>query len=244
MIAALIVEAGALPAPKPRRRRRRATRGHSRGWRHERLAVAHLPLDPVVGRRSRRSPLVRHGGFWLRRLAAERLPAVDGRARTRCGSALVAVAVADAQPARVGRGVSAPRRSRRSPCSGTPRGAWRRATSSTRRQPGVAPTTRREADRAAGRPGGVGRAPRADGTSSIQPFSPAGGGARERPARAARERRRGDPEPAGRRARLRRRLERGPAAGRRPPRGCGLKGVPVFAVPVGQPARACPTSSC
>ena len=57
---------------------------------------------------------------------------------------------------------SGPRRSRRSPCSGTPRRAWTRATSSRRAEPRPGRATRREAIAPLADAGVVGQAPRAD----------------------------------------------------------------------------------
>ncbi len=178
----------------------------------------------------------RHGRALLRRLAAERLPAAgsdcsscSGSRSSRCGAVLLnqpewveefrpeekpAIAVLwDASPSMETRDVVA-----RRPADGRgddpPRGdrAGRSSPSSWSRL-------------------------RERMNVVIQPFSRREGRARHRPERAARQGAREGREPARDRAGLRRRLERGPAAGagRRPK--LRIKGVPVFAVPVGSRTR-------
>ena len=85
MMVAMVVEAGlCLPQAGA------GTRG--RRTRHERLAIAHVPLDALVGRRCRSCVVLRRGRLLLRRLAAERLPPVDGAARSCLRLALVGIA--------------------------------------------------------------------------------------------------------------------------------------------------------
>ena len=125
MMVALVVEAGLCLPKRPARR----LASPEDAERHERHPIAHVPLDALVARRSRSSAVLATAGLLLRRLAAERLSPLAGAAR--------AAAAGARRPRRPccsispsGSRSSAPRRSRRSPCSGTPRPAWRPATSS------------------------------------------------------------------------------------------------------------------
>ena len=204
---------------------------------HERLPIAHVPVDAVVGRRSRSSPCSCTAGFCFVAWRRSGYRAVDGAARAACGwRSSPSSPCCSTSPN--GSRNSAPRRSRRSPCSGTPRPAWRPATSSRADQPTSSaddPHARRS--RRLTEPSSWNKL-RERMNVVIQPFSAAAGRATAPTCTSRSPRRpRQIQNLRGDRAGLRRRLERGPAAGAGRRRGCGCKGVPVFAVPVGSRTR-------
>ena len=226
MMVAMVVEAG-LCLPKPARPRGSRVMSVSRS-----LTFLWTPWSLAAVDRRRAG----HGRVLLRRLAAERLPAARSGCSNCCGSALVAlVAVLLNQPEWVEEYRPEEKPSIAVLWDASPSMETRDVVAAD--QPTAAADDPARGDRAAGRAGDLGPAPRADERRHPAVL------ARRRPgtaptctSRSPRRPRRSrtcagscwPPTATGTRARRR----------SRPPPGCGSKGVPVFAVPVGQPDAA------